>query len=326
MKVIRKFDSNSAILPKSALTIGNFDGVHCGHQRIIAEAKRLGFQADLPVVVLTFDPHPLTVVRPEQAPAMLMPLEERLKALEANGVDTVIVAHACEELLSLTPEAFIHRVVRCLNPQLVVEGATFGFGHGRKGTTEMLGQFGAQYGFKVLIVEPVTVELSNGWAMEVSSSRIREMISAGRVSDGQMMLGRHYALLGDIISGHHRGAGLGFPTANVRVDIQLVPADGVYAGIAWTGTMDPKRDKPWTAAISIGSAPTFADQPGSGSRQVEAHLLNADEDLYGKTIRLEFGLWLRGQVKFGSIQELKVQIGLDVEACRRFASSATTRP
>jgi riboflavin kinase/FMN adenylyltransferase len=272
-------------------------------------------------VVLTFEPHPLSVVAPAKAPLQLMPVDERLHRLAEAGADVAIVARADRDLLSRTAEEFVALIVDRLRPKHIVEGASFGFGRGRSGTPETLRELGPGYGFEVCVVEPVTVEIE-GRTEAVSSSLVRKLLAEGRAEAAATGLGRPHAVFGEVVSGAHRGADLGFPTANLAVSGQLVPADGVYAGSARLGLPGQLLDPPYAAAISVGTTPTFTSDSDGSASQIEAHLLDADLSLYGKTIRLEFGKWLRLQRKFDSPAALSEQISRDVEAVRRHAAEA----
>lgn len=314
MKTIYGLDSADLNLPRCALTIGNFDGVHRGHQQIIAQAGLFAANAGAPTVVLTFEPHPLSVVAPEKAPARLMPLDEKLSCLASAGAEIAVVARADRELLSLTPAQFVEKIVARLHPSHIVEGASFGFGRGRSGTPQTLRDLGTRLGYEVFIVDPVKLQLDGGTTLEISSSMIRRLIAEGRVHRAELCLGRPYALIGEVVGGIGRGTTLGFPTANLEVVDQLVPADGVYAGVVRVmGGAASSAARRWAAAVSIGTTPTFT---AAAERKIEAFLLDADLQLYGKTLRLEFGKWLRAQKTFESAEELCAQINRDVAAVR----------
>ena len=304
---------------RCALTIGNFDGVHRGHQQIIAQAALLAANAGDLTVVVTFEPHPLSVVTPAKAPARLMPPEEKLACLAAAGADITVVIEANRDLLSTTAEDFIERLAARLHPGHIVEGSSFGFGRGRTGTVDTLRSLGRQRDFHVTIVDPVRVQLDGETKVDVSSSLIRTLVAEGRVHRAALCLGRPYTLIGRVTTGQRRGVTLGYPTANLAVDDQLVPADGVYAGFAVAGT----ARRP--AAISIGTTPTFSadpQRPGDGPQsKIEAYLLDAEVDLYNQDLRLEFGKWLREQQRFESAGELRAQIAKDVEAVRQHAGT-----
>ncbi|MFQ5490886.1 MAG: riboflavin biosynthesis protein RibF [Phycisphaerae bacterium] len=314
--MIRGLEAIEAPLPSSVLTVGNFDGVHRGHQGIIARSKALAEQTAVPLAVLTFEPHPMAIVAPQKAPPRLMPLDEKLAHFSRAGVDLAVVADATPALLSLEPEAFVARIAQRFCPRFMVEGRSFGFGLGRKGSTQTLQELGPRYGFEVQVVDPVTVDLTDQRAAVVSSSLIRQLLAAARVHDAHLAAGHRYALFGDVVAGHHRGTDLGFPTANLAVQDQLVPPDGVYAGFARPTDASSSKDLPWLAAISIGSTPTFDSPGGAPARQIEAHLIDTHQDLHGRRLQLEFGHWIRAQRRFESPQALGDQIARDVEFVR----------
>jgi len=289
------------------LTIGNFDGVHRGHQQILAQAGLFGAGTHQKVVVLTFDPHPLEIVNPGRVPERLMPLSEKISRLTQAGADAVVVARSEPALLSLEPADFIESVIeRKFKPSHVVEGWSFGFGKGRKGNADVLRDLGARHGFEVFIVEPVRLQVAHNETVLVTSSMIRELIRAGQVDRARLCLGRPYALFGEVAAGHGRGSELGYPTANLGKIDQLIPAEGVYAGRAEAG------GRSYDAAVSIGTTPTFGD----GSLQVEAFLLDCDVELYGQPMKLEFLRFLRGQQRFESPKALAEQIERDVRQVR----------
>lgn len=289
------------------LTVGNFDGVHRAHQQLLAQAGLLAADSQAPVVVLTFEPHPLQIVAPERAPQRLTPLDERLRLLQQAGADQVVVVHSTRELLKLEAEEFVQQVIiERFHPIHMVEGPTFGFGRGRLGTPLLLRNLLKPTGCRVHILDPIKLEIEGGDPLMVSSSLIRNLLTEGKVRKASYCLGRPYALFGEVVTGDQRGRTIGFPTANLKVDDQLIPAQGVYAGRAiW-------EDQEILAAISIGCSPTF----GQTERRVEAHLLDFQGDLYGQTLRLEFYRRLREQVKFESADKLSKQLHLDVQQVR----------
>ncbi len=305
MKVVEGLAALGPPPRNCVLTIGNFDGVHLAHRGLLALAKTVAAECGGPVIVLSFEPHPLTIVAPQRAPLPLTPLPEKLRRLEESGTDITVVATSEPSLLGLEAEEFIEQVVRrrfC--PAHIVEGPSFGFGRGRRGTPELLSRNAAEFNCTVHIVDPVSVELNPGQSVLVSSSLIRRLILEGKVSEAAKCLGRNYALFGKVISGEGRGRTLGFPTANVDAMLQVVPADGVYAGRAVLG------DDCYACAISIGNTPTF----GVGARRIEAFLLNFDGNIYGAPMALEFVGFLRGQQTFASPHALIQQLERDVEA------------
>ena len=316
VRICQGLDQVPDMLRGCVLTIGNFDGVHRGHQHILAQARIVAARAKNRVVVLTFEPHPLEIVMPQRAPRRLMPLEEKVDWLLAVGAETVVVAESEPRLLSMEPLDFIDNiVVDKFSPAHVVEGWSFGFGRGRKGTPELLKKAAQQRGFEVLIVDPVNLSDTPSEPVPVSSSLIRRLIVEGQVQRAHSCLGRPYALLGMVERGFNRGTTLGFPTANLGRIAQLVPGQGVYAGTAEVG------ERSFLAAISIGTNPTFEGQIS----QVEAHVLDCEEDLYGQAMRLSFLRHLRPQRKFDSPEALKRQIGKDVLQVRETADHLDPR-
>ena len=301
-------------LKRSVLTIGNFDGVHLGHRKLIGEAAALArayarsSSAPVPVAVLTFEPHPLTVVAPEKAPQRLATMNQKLHDLDRAGADLVVIAESTPELLGLEAEAFVeHVIVGRFQVAHVVEGPSFGFGRGRRGTPELLSRLGKQHGFGVRIVEPVMVTSEDGEGREmVSSSLIRRLVASGAVEGAAESLGRRYELEGWVGIGDRRGRRLGFPTANVIEIEQILPGEGVYSG---TATVD---DETFAAAINVGRVPTF----GVDEVRVETHLLDFDGDIYDRPVCVAFHSKLRDQQRFAGPDELAAQIARDVTAVR----------
>lgn len=295
-------------LQRSVLTVGNFDGVHVGHQAILAKARALGKVEQVPVIVMTFDPHPLQILAPAHTPLRLMPVEERASLLVATGADMVVIVRSDESFLSIEAGPFIHEIMMSrFGPLHIVEGASFRFGKGRKGTPDLLRCEGQQYGCQVHILEPVSV-LEDGVHLVVSSSLIRRLLTQGDAAQAATCLSRPYAIEGRVMRGAGRGRGLGFPTANVEIPVgQVEPGEGVYAGYGRVGSLCT------AAAISVGRAETF----GGGKKQLEAYLLDYEGDLYGKHIRIEFAARVRDQKKFSSAEELRAQIDADVQVTRR---------
>lgn len=293
----------------SAVTIGAYDGVHRGHRQLISEVQRRGSAQGLASVVVTFDRHPATVVRPESAPLILTHLDQKLELLAAVGVDRTLVVPFDRRRADETAEDFVVEVlVRALATRLVVVGENFHFGHGRKGNVALLRELGAIHGFEVV-----------GWTLEadaggapVSSTRIRAMLGAGDVAGAADLLCRPHQVRGVVEHGDGRGGSeLGMPTANVALPADTaLPADGIYAG--WHERPDGSRHP---AAISLGRRPQFTG--GRGHRLLESHLLDVSADLYGETARVSFVERLRPEQRFGSVEELVEQMRRDVEDVRR---------
>ena len=312
VKIVRGLDASELSLERSVLTIGNFDGFHRGHQQLVAQSALLGANDRAPVVALTFEPHPLAVLRPEDAPPRLSTPDMKLALLSQAGVDVVVVAASMPDLLRMEPEAFVERLVSLLGPIHIVEGSTFRFGRNRRGTPELLVSLGVRLGFVGCVIEPVKLQVEDDEFVPVSSSLIRGLLSEGKVRRAALCLGRCYSVAGRVGSGAGRGADLGFRTANLECVEQLVPADGVYAGAAHLrGTSVP-------AAISIGTNPTF----DGAQRKLEAHLLEFGDEIVGEPIEVELRIWLRAQRKFESVEALRGQIEADVAAVREWGRHA----
>lgn len=285
---------------RQAVSIGVFDGVHRGHQRVIKDVRAMADAEDIGVAVLTFDPHPAAIVSPERAPKLLATIEQRIEWLDELGVDVVGVL-PFEEVRSMSPAEFVDQVlVTTLHAAVVAVGADFRFGRDRAGDVGTLVASGA---FQVDIVDLLTAGNA-----PVSSTKIRRHVAAGEVGQAADDLARPFTLRAVVVEGDRRGRSLGFPTANLFPDDGLlIPAHGVYAGRA----VVEGRHHP--CVINVGVRPTFG---GGASTVVEAHLLDGDHDLYGVTIDLEFVARLREERRFDSVDELRTQISADVAAGR----------
>ncbi|TWE12297.1 bifunctional riboflavin kinase/FAD synthetase [Rudaeicoccus suwonensis] len=296
---------------ETVVTIGNFDGVHRGHAALLDAVVQQGHSTGLKSVAVTFEPHPLLVLHPDRAPALISSLSERIELLDAAGLDAVLVMEFTLDLAARTPEEFVSETfVDGLHARHVVVGADTRFGVRNSGDVSTLRELGRRYGFDVRVVADV------GEGHRYSSSDVRAALAAGDVEAAAAVLGRLHEVRGVVVRGLQRGRDLGFPTANLRSDSEgLVPADGVYAGWLVREALpatDPEHCMP--AAISVGTNPTFDDVP---ERTVEAYVLDRDDlDLYDEVVRVQFVRRLRGNTRFESIDALVVQIGHDVEATR----------
>jgi len=288
------------------LTIGNFDGVHVGHQRILRAARALADSEGADVVAMTFEPPPGALLHRGDPPQRISPPDRKAARLREGGATWVLVVETDAALLQLSAGEFIERIIVArLAPRYVVEGRNFYFGRGRAGNIDLLRSAGADAGFAVHVVDPVVVDLPEG-PVRVSSTGIRSLLAAGRIEDANRCLGRPFALYGRVVAGAGRGQALGYPTVNLADCCQIVPADGVYAGrAALAGTE-------YAAAISIGTRCTF----GAHDRAVEAFLLDADGTYYEQRVAFAFLQRLRGQVRFDGPQALKVQMAKDVQRVR----------
>jgi riboflavin kinase / FMN adenylyltransferase len=303
MKLLRELFDVPAAVRGGAVAIGNFDGVHKGHARIVerllAQAKKCGG----PAVVFTFDPHPVRLLRPEQAPPPLTWTERKAELLAALGVDATIAYPTDEALLQLSPEQFFQQIVSDkLGAWALVEGPNFFFGHRREGNIETLRQLCAAKGILLDVVEPLVIDDA-----PVSSSRIRQCIADGQIDEANQMLTQSYRIRGMVRHGAARGAKIGFPTANVDAIDTLLPGAGVYAGRCKV------EGRAWPAAINVGGNPTFGEQ----TLKVEVHLVGFHDSLYGQPLEVDFLARLRDIVQFPGVAALKTQLAQDVAAAER---------
>ena len=307
MRVWRGITEVPRDLGRTVVTIGNFDGVHLGHQHVVRRAGEVARERGADgVVAVTFDPHPIAVLRPEHAPPTLTSIPDRLALLEAAGADDVLVIPFSREIASWTPEEFIDRIiVGALHATAVVVGANFRFGYRAGGDTMTLREAGETHDF---VVEGITLD---GGPQVWSSTYVRNCLAAGDVSGAAEALGRPFVDRGVVVKGDQRGRDLGFPTANVPTSgLTAAPADGVYAG--WLTRLDTGERFP--AAISVGTNPTFE---GERERRVESYVLDrSDLDLYGVEVEVAFVERLRGMVRFDGIEKLVETMHDDVRRAR----------
>lgn len=303
MRMFRGFGPLPSDCRPTAVAMGNFDGVHLGHQALIArlvqEAERRGLQS----CAVTFFPHPLKVLAPQRAPSMIQSLEDRILEIERLGVDLLVVVPFTLDLASVSAEDFLadHLLIR-LGCRVLIAGADARFGRDRGGDIEMLRKHAEKGAFELVLVEAVEAE-----GARVSSSRIRRLIEAGDVETAERLIGRPFSISGEVVSGAGRGRTLGFPTANVLADGETRPRPGVYACIAEVG------GRSWPAAVHLGPIPTF-DSPRP---VLEAHLLGFSGDLIGARVRVRFVRLLRDIRRFDRVEDLVAQIRRDVEETGR---------
>ena len=308
MRIVRGLKSITERFPSPVLTLGNFDGVHLGHQaifkKVVERARTIGGTS----IAFTFEPHPLKVLAPERSPKLLNTFHGKMKLLAASGIDVVICANFTRAFAEQHPEDFARTVLHeQLGVREVYVGYDYAFGKGREGSIDSLKESGRAYGFEVGVVEAVQVK-----GIVVSSSVIRELISNGRVDDAAELLGRDYMLEGEVIHGSHRGHTLGFPTANLRTANELLPGYGVYAVRA-------SVDDRWLDGVaSIGIRPTF----DAGSVSIEVFLFDFDGDLYGRQMDVAFIKQLRGERKFPDANALVAQVRKDVEEAKKILALA----
>jgi riboflavin kinase/FMN adenylyltransferase len=305
---VRFFDGLGAVpggFGPSAVTVGKFDGVHAGHRAIIAALETVAAHRGLTTVVVTFDRNPLSIIRPESCPVPLASNAQKVELLASTGVDATLMLEFDVARSVQPPEEFVTEVlVNALHARVVLVGADFRFGAAGRGDVTLLRELGAVHGFEVELIS----EVRSDEGRRASSTWVRELLDAGEVGEAAAVLGRLPGVRSTVVHGKQRGRELGYPTANLAPDLEgFIPADGVYA--AWA-TLDGER---YGAAVSIGNNPTFTGVP---QKQVEAHLLDQDLDLYGHDIGLEFVEYIRPMNKFDSIEALVAQMRRDEDRIR----------
>ena len=337
MKLLRTLDDFPETLRGGAVAIGNFDGVHFGHARLVERLRAMARRVGGPAVVFTFDPSPTRILRPEMAPEPLLWLERKIEILEQLGADAVLGYPTDKALLQMEARQFFDRIVGDrLDARAMVEGPNFFFGHNRSGNVEVLRQFCAEASIPFEVAEPVEIE-----GQIVSSSRIRLLVMAGRVDEARAMLGRPHRIRGVVVRGAGRGATIGCPTANLEQIDTLVPGEGIYAARAlvrrrsgsevWHsrprlcelpntaegGCVTPADGRWHPAAVSLGPNPTF----GEAGLKVEVHLIGFQGSLYGQPMEVDFVARLRDIERFDSVDALLAQIASDVartvKICRK---------
>jgi riboflavin kinase/FMN adenylyltransferase len=296
-------DARPARWSAPVLALGNFDGLHRGHRKILDRMRRVASERGSTAVVMTFDPHPPRIVRPDKAPPLLMTKAQKLEALADAGVQGAAIVRFTPELSRWDPESFVRTVlVEWLRVSEVWVGANFLFGHDRAGNFSLLRSLGARYGFRTEKIDPVRYK-----DFVVSSTRVRRLVGEGRVDEAGALLGHQYFVDGTVVHGDHRGRTIGFPTANLCTENELVPPLGVYATTVRLGTIV------YPSVTNIGTRPTV-DQ--SGRTTIETHVLSFDRDLYGASVRLGFVRRLRDERAFESIDALRAQIEADCRGAR----------
>jgi riboflavin kinase/FMN adenylyltransferase len=307
MRTVRGLDRYPADAGPCVVAQGTFDGIHRGHRAVIRTAVDRATALGLPPVAVTFDPHPAAVLRPGEAPPEIVPLDERLALIGALGVALTLVIPFTPAFAEVEGEAYVRDVlVKLLRAREVVVGFNHTFGRGARGTAELLRAVAGPLGVVVHVVPPLSVG-----GVVVSSSAVREALRQGDVRGAAQLLGRPFTVTGSVAHGAGRGRGLGFPTANLSVTGPVLLADGVYAARAsWAGASAG-------AVVNVGVRPTF----GASERLVEAHLLDASPDLYGRRLTLAFVARIRGEVRFPSVEALRARIAEDVAAARRLLAA-----
>jgi riboflavin kinase/FMN adenylyltransferase len=296
-------DARPARWVHPVLALGNFDGVHRGHRKILDRVTRVATERGATSVVMTFDPHPPRVVRPDKAPPLLMTKAQKLEAIADAGVQGAAIVRFTPALSHWEPETFVRTLlVDWLRVAEVWVGANFLFGHDRAGNFSMLRGLGARYGFKAEKIDPVRYK-----DFVVSSTRVRRLVSEGRVDEAGALLGHEYVIDGTVMRGDQRGRTLGFPTANLCTENELLPPHGVYATTTRIGQIVHP------SVTNVGTRPTV---DASGRTVVETHIFNLDRDLYGQSIRVGFVQRLRDERAFESLDLLRAQIDADCQRAR----------
>jgi riboflavin kinase/FMN adenylyltransferase len=309
MQVFHGIEAIQHKFKNPAITIGNFDGVHMGHQALFRRVKQWAGELNGESIVVTFDPHPMEVLFPKKAPSFITSHRQKLELIASCGIDATIVIPFNHEFAQISAREFVEVIlVEKIGTRAIVVGNDYRFGHSRVGDIPFLRQLGEQYGFKVEIVTAIRMD-----DIPVSSTSIRQMIANGNIREANMLLGRPFEVSGTVIEGRKRGVGLGFPTANIRMPAVASPRTGVYVVEA---EVDGKR---YGGAANLGYNPTFGDVELS----LETHLFDFNQDIYGKPITIRFIDRLRDEKRFSGPEELRSQIEKDVETAKRILKSST---
>lgn len=303
MKLVRDIAACPNELKGAAIALGNFDGVHKGHRAVIEETKAIAKQHNVPAAVLTFEPHPVSILRPDTPPIRITPLRLKAERIRELGIDAMFVLHFTKNFSHMTGNGFITQMlVGKLQAKHIISGYDFMFGHKRSGNAALLQSLGPEHGYGYTQIAPV-----GEGSLRYSSTAIREALRDGSISKAVDLLGHGYHILGRVSHGEKRGSQIGFPTANIRPKGLLLPKYGVYAAQATT-----EDGTAYKAAINIGVKPTF----GVNAPLVEAHMLDMSENLYGKWLRLDIKAMIREEMRFDGVDTLKAQITHDVKQVR----------
>ncbi len=308
MQIIRGLRNLSEKPDNAVVTIGNFDGVHLGHQaifkRVIERAGQVGGKS----VVYTFDPHPLKILSPEQSVNLLCAFKKKMELIAAYGIDMTVCADFTRDFARMHPRDFAKKLMTGLKMDTVVVGHDYSFGHGKTGTIDYLKKMGEELGFKVEVIDAVEVDKER-----VSSSVIRELIDRGDINRGNRLLNRCYSIAGKVVSGYKRGRAIGFPTANLDTPYEVIPAVGVYAVF-----VSVKGGSVLDGVVNIGYNPTF----DRDDFIVEVHLLDYDNDIYGQETEIYFIERLRDERNFDNVEQLQAQIKEDIQKARGMLGKA----
>lgn len=310
MKIINGIESIREPFKNTAITIGNFDGVHIGHQSLFHEVIEQADEMEGTSVALTFEPHPVKVLSPNGGPPLITILEQKVELIEKTGIDVLICEPFSRQTAEITAAAFVTDIlVKRIGMRAIVVGQDYAFGKDRRGNIDFLKRLAPRLNYRVIVAH--WIETANLWRGRISSTKIRELVKAGRVAESRRLLGRYYQVRGVVAKGRDRGGKLlGFPTANINLQDELCPKTGVYAV-----TVECLSGK-YAGVANIGYSPTFDDHVFT----VEAHLLDFNENIYGKKIRVNFIQRIRDEIRFEKISELAQQIRRDIDQARRILS------
>lgn len=302
MKIFRHIEDQGLSGSGTVATMGNFDGIHLGHQALVRNTVEESADRGCPSTVLTFEPHPLKVLAPERAPRLILSYEDKMALLQSFGVDIVIAQRFDREFASIAADEFIHRfLVNRLKIKKLWVGRDLRFGQDRKGGTDNLLRLAPGAGFEVGVLDPILLD-----GVRISSSRIRQLVEEGRVDEVRPMLGRYHFVSGRVVTGHRRGQELGFPTANIASQTEVIPLNGIYA------TLIQLKSQQWLSVSSVGVNPTF----GAGPRTVESFILDFEGDIYGESVKLSFVRRIRDEKKFAMVKDLIAQMHEDVKCAK----------
>lgn len=310
MKLIEDIEKITRPYKNAVITIGNFDGVHIGHQALFNEVIKRAKALDGTSIAITFEPHPIRVLKQNNHPPLITLYEQKVELIASSGIDVLVCIHFTREFASISAKEFVEDIlVRRIGMKAIVIGEDYAFGKNREGNLEFLKTYGKRIGFEVIVAKET--QLSNR-SERISSTKIRELVMAGKVAESQKQLGRYYQIRGQVVAGRNRGSRLlGFPTANINLHDELSPKTGVYAV-----TVECGKEK-YKGVANIGYSPTFGDHIFT----VEAHLLDFNGDVYGEKIRVNFIKRLRDEKKFSNVSELSEQIRKDIKKAREILSS-----
>lgn len=311
MKIIDRLENITQPFKNAVITIGNFDGVHIGHQALFHEVVETAESIDGTSIAMTFEPHPMRVLKKNNHPPLITLYEQKVELIERSGIDVLICIPFTREFASLSAEAFIKDLlVAKIGMQAIIVGKDYTFGKNREGNLTVLKSYASQMGYEVIIAD--WIKAGQKFSSRISSTKIRELVMAGEVEPAHKMLGRHYQIRGMVVKGRDRGGKLlGVPTANIKLQDELCPKTGIYAV-----TVD-YRNRIYKGVANIGYSPTFDDNEFT----VEVHLLDFGTDIYGEKIRVNFIQRIRDEKKFANISELTAQINQDIKAAHKILAA-----